>query len=140
MHTVWREGKAMSRLAIVGVGLVLLGAAGCVHDGFLAPSQGMIEYSLVVDNTPACVADVLEVGFNSVDVMVIVKRMKKEIRLVGMSKSGKVFGIFLRHGEAPYTTAVTVKWDREPDKKLSESIDEWLAVCERHGEDASKGK
>jgi hypothetical protein len=129
----------MSRLAIIWAGLILLAAAGCVHDGFLAQSQGWTGYTLVVDNSPDCIADVLEEGFNSIDVIVIVKRTKADIRLVGMSKAGKVFGVFLRRGEAPHTTAVTVKWDREPDKKLWESIEEWLAMCEQHGEGSRKG-
>jgi hypothetical protein len=118
---------------------MLLAGVGCVHDAYLAHSGNAVRYTRVVDNTPNCVAAVLEAGFGSIDVVVVVKRTKGEIRLVGTTKSGRVFGVFVRRGQSAETSVVTVHWDGEPDERLWESLVEWLAICKRHGDSPPKG-
>jgi hypothetical protein len=118
---------------MLGVGLILLVAVGCVHDAFLARPPSAPRYTRVVDSAPSCVATALEAGFGSLDLPVLLKRDRGEIHLAGTTKSGQIFAVYVRRGKAASaaTTVVTVKWDGEPDEKLWEAIVGWLAICAR---------
>src|SRR4051812_17120972 len=119
----------MSRPVMLWAGLLLLAAIGCAYDGFLAHPFGPARYTQVVDGAPGCVSAVLEAGFGSVGVPVLVKRQGAEIRLVGKTKSGQVFCVYVRSEKgAEAKSAVTVQWDAQPDEDLWQAIVEWLGT------------
>jgi hypothetical protein len=124
---------------MLGVGLTLLVAVGCIQNAFLAQPASAPRYSKVVNATPVRVAAGLDAGFNSLGLPVLMKRDKAEIRLVGMTSSGDVFCVYVRRAGSAATTAVTVKWDHEPDEQLWEAIVGWLAVCAAQKDGPAKG-
>jgi hypothetical protein len=114
---------------MLGASLILLAAVGCVHNGFLAQQPAAPRYARALNGTPASVAAALEAGFDSIDLLVLRKRDKGEIRLVGTALTGRPFCVHVRRGASAATTVVRVQWDGEPDERLWESIVGWLAVC-----------
>ena len=132
----------MSRPMMVCAGLFLLGAVGCLNDAFLARPSNTVKYTRVVDGAPGVVSTMLEEGFSSVGVSVLVKRQDGDIRLGGQSKSGQIFCVYVRPDKKATASAksiVTVKWDKQPDEELWASVVEWLANCVSEETDSPKG-
>lgn len=127
----------MPRPAVLWAGVLLLAAVGCVRDGFLAHPFRPARYTQVVDAAPGSVAAVLEAGFGSVGVPVLVKRDGGEIRLVGKTKAGQAFCVYLRSEKgAAAKTSVRAHWDAQPDEDLWQGVVEWLGTFAPQGDDA----
>jgi hypothetical protein len=109
--------------------LLLLALVGCVHDAYLAPADNASRYTQVVDAAPGLVSKALEAGFDSIGISVLVKRDGSEIRLVGQTRSRQVFCVYVRPlRTAAAKSAVSVKWDAQPDEDLWESMVAWLGT------------
>ena len=116
----------MSRsLGVTGAGVLLLAVAGCSLDSFLAPFPGAPNRQQLVAGKLEQVAARLEEGLSDAGVSVLTKRVGPEMRLAGMTKSGKVFCLHLYAEKAGGAdrTLVRVKWDREADGPF------WELVC-----------
>jgi hypothetical protein len=109
----------MSRsLGLAGAGVLLLAVAGCSLDSFVAPFPGAPNRQQVVADKLERVSARLEEGLSDAGVSVLTKRVGPEMRLAGMTKSGKVFCLHLYAEKAGGAdrTLVRVKWDREADE------------------------
>jgi hypothetical protein len=109
----------MSRsLAVVGV--LLLASAGCSLTPFLAPSPDQQVVSDSLERVAARIQD----GLSEAGVPVLSKRVGTEVRLAGMTKSGKVFCLHLyaKKVEGADKTLVRVRWDREADEPFWQSV------------------
>jgi hypothetical protein len=121
----------------------LLCVLGCSHDGFLVPSTGPERSELVVAGSVTYVSGTLVDGLCDAGIAVVAKRDGRNERLVGITKSGKVFCVHLRPETAASSksTVVSVEWGQDPDEqfwrtftRLLGSMRETLAT---HREDAS---
>jgi hypothetical protein len=131
----------MSRAAVLRAGLLLLAAAGCVHDVSLIRPWGAGRYTRTVPAAPPRVASVLEAGFSGCGVMVLVKRQDDEIRLVGRTKANEVFCAHVRPEKATAArSSITVEWDGQPDEELWGALLEWLTTFPPEGEGTADGR
>src|SRR3954454_24286599 len=109
----------MSRcVGLAGAGVLLLAGVGCSPGSFLTPFPGTSNRQQVVTDKLERVSARLEEGLSDAGVSVLTKRVGPEMRLAGMTKSGKVFCLHLyaeKEGSAD-RTLVRVKWDREADE------------------------
>jgi hypothetical protein len=116
----------MSRfLGVAGAGVLLLAVAGCSLDSFLAPFPGVTNRQQLVAGKLEQVSARLQAGLGDAGVPVLTKRVGNEMRLAGMTKSGKVFCLHLYAEKAggEDRTLVRVKWDRQADGPF------WELVC-----------
>ena len=118
----------MSRPEMLWASLVLIAAGGCIHDSFLNFATNKARYTRVVDGAPGLVSTMVEEGFSSAGVTVLLKRHEHEIRLAGQTKSGQVFCVYIRPDKASPSSksTVTIKWDRQSDEQLWDSVLERL--------------
>jgi hypothetical protein len=102
----------------------LLCVLGCSHDGFLAPSTGPGRPGLVVEGSVAHVSETLQDGLCDAGIAVLAKRDGRNERLVGTSKSGKVFCLHLRPATAASSksTVVSVEWGEDSDEQFWRTV------------------
>jgi hypothetical protein len=103
---------------MAGAGALLLAVAGCSLDSFLAPLPGLSGRQQVVADKLERVSARLQEGLGDAGITVLTKPVGPEMRLAGMTKSGKVFCLHLYAEKAGGAdrTLVRVKWDREADE------------------------
>jgi hypothetical protein len=109
----------MSRsLAVVGV--LLLASAGCSLTPLLAPHPEQQVVAAPLDRVATRIQD----GLSEAGVPVLTKRVGAEVRLAGMTKSGKVFCLHLyaKKVEGAEKTLVRVQWDREADEPFWQTV------------------
>jgi hypothetical protein len=118
----------MSRLVAMRCAVLLFVAAGCVSRAFLTPLTEAPGYRQVVAGPPARVVSILEAGLGEAGTTVLVKREKGEARLVGQTRSGEVFCLYVRPDRttAAERTVITVRWDQHPDGQLWATVGELL--------------
>jgi hypothetical protein len=102
------------------VGVLLLASAGCSLTPLLAPHP---EQQVVADPIDR-VATRIQDGLSEAGVPVLTKRVGGEVRLAGMTKSGKVFCLHLyaKKLEGAEKTLVRVQWDREADEPFWQTV------------------
>jgi hypothetical protein len=110
-------------LELIGVA-ALLCVLGCTHDGFLAPPAGPVRSGIVVTASVARVSETLQNGLCDAEIAVLAKREGRNERLVGTTKSGKMFCLQLRPGTAAgsESTVVSVEWGRDPDEQFWRTV------------------
>lgn len=128
-------------LGVAVAGLVLSALSGCTVDSFLSPvafvSSGP---KTVAAGTMSQVTAKLQDGLTDAGMtMYPVKRVGKEVRLAGITKSQLVFCLHLSAAkEAPgKKTLVRMKWDMGGDKELWETVVKILATPTTSGEDSA---
>jgi hypothetical protein len=112
-------------LGMAGAGVLLLAAVGCSLDSFVVPYVGTARRQQLVADRLDRVSARLQEGLSDAGITVLTKPVGSEMRLAGMTKSGKVFCLHLyaeKDGGAD-RTLVRVKWDREADGPF------WDLVC-----------
>ncbi|HZY85250.1 MAG TPA: hypothetical protein VFE78_10500 [Gemmataceae bacterium] len=122
----------MSRcLGAATAGVLLLAVAGCSLDSFLTPFPGTPDPRQVVAAPLAQVAARLEEGLSEAGVPVLTKPVGREMRLAGMTKSGKVFCLHLYAEKVAGAdrTLVRVKWDRGADDPFWQMVLELAATA-----------
>jgi hypothetical protein len=101
---------------------------GCSHDQLLV-SPAVQEYSgVVVPRSVGYVSATLQDALFDAGIPVVAKRDGYNQRLVGMTKSGKVFCLHLRPlPEARnQSTVVSVEWGRDADEQFWNTINDLL--------------
>jgi hypothetical protein len=118
----------MSRwLGFSGV-VALLYLVGCSHDGFLVQSTSPEYSGPVVAASVSCVSATLQDGLAKAGIPVVAKPNGGNERLVGRTRSGKVFCVHLRPGtsDGTETTLVRIEWGQEPDEHFRKTVAEIL--------------
>ena len=115
----------MSRhVGVVCAGALLVAAAGCLPDRSLVGPGGPVGGVQVVAGSVTVVSAQLQTGLSDAGISVLSKRQGGVVRLVGMTRSGKVFSILLRGDrvQGGDQTTVALKWDREPDEEFWQTV------------------
>jgi hypothetical protein len=102
-------------------------AVGCVGNSFLAPWNRAPVERWSVNEPYKTVAAVLDTGLNDQHVQHACNPVKGEVRIAGQTKSGKVFGLYVRPAKDSYEKAVvSLFWDREADEVFRRMVLELL--------------
>lgn len=111
-------------LGKVCAGVLLLAAAGCTMDKFLIWQVMNYGPKAVVPGTIEEAAAKLLDGLDEARLPRTKKRMGSDIRIVGQSKSGLVYCLYLKQLNAPggIKTQVRIKWDGGGDEELWQLI------------------
>ena len=133
----------MSRCLGLSCVATLLCVLGCSHDGFVVPSTGPEHSGLVVAGSVTYVSGTLVDELCDAGIAVVAKRDGRNERLVGITKSGKVFCLHLRPETAASSksTEVSVEWGQEPDEQFWRTLTRLLGSMQdtlaTHREDDS---
>jgi hypothetical protein len=128
---------------MVCAGALLLVVSACVPRSFLAPPASSPRYRQLAAGSLAQVAATLETGLGEVGISVLVKRLPGEVRLVGQSKSGEIFCLYVKSVQVAGAkrTVVSVRWDRRPDDQFWATVVELLSeVGPEEGESADENR
>lgn len=122
-------------LAVVCASALFLALPGCVTPGSTRSSTAADPYRMKVTGTTAQVAATLQTGLNEAGVVVMVGQVGEVIRLGGQSKSGKIFCIHVKPGKGKNQdqTVVSIRWDRDPDQKLWQTVVDILQETDANG-------
>jgi hypothetical protein len=124
----------MSR-SLAAVGVFLLASAGCSLTPLLAPHPEQQVVAAPLDRVATRIQD----GLSEAGVPVLTKRVGTEVRLAGMTRSGKVFCLHLyaKQVEGADKTLVRVQWDREADEPFWQTV---VRICAANAADASEAE
>jgi hypothetical protein len=109
------------RMVMACAGALVCAAVGCAPNSFLTPFGRAPGEKQVVTIPPGEVAAMLETGLNQNGIHVLTKNYAgAEIRVVGKTKSDKVFCIYLTRDKDSRgdKTVVNLCWDRGADESL----------------------
>jgi hypothetical protein len=114
----------MSRYLSLSRLVALLCVMGCSHDGVLVRSTSPGRPGFVVEGSVAHVSAMLQDGLCDAGIGILDKQDGRNERLVGKTKSGKLFCIHLRPELAASTesTVVSVEWGRDPDEQFWQTV------------------
>jgi hypothetical protein len=107
-------------IGIVCAGLLLCAVVGCTIDSFLVSITGRDGSPKVVSGSVDEVAMSLQAALSRVQIIVQMDRAGPDIRLAGMTQSGKKFTLVLRDQSTAGSrkTAVAVEWEGGVDEKF----------------------
>jgi hypothetical protein len=115
----------MSRhLGMVCASTLLFALTGCSGGSFLTSAANPAGHKQVVAGSIDQVSTLLETGLSEAGVTVLTKRLNGEIRLAGMTKSEKVFCLYVKRQETDGgpKSAVTIRWDRQSDDPFWQNV------------------
>ena len=114
------------RVGVVCAAALLLAAAGCSLSSFLVSATGSDGKQQVVAGSVDEVSARLQASLSHLGVSVTATRQGEDVRLVGVTRSGKKFALVLKRQKAENVerTAIAVEWEREADEQF------WLAVVD----------
>jgi hypothetical protein len=113
---------------------LLLAAAGCSLNSFLVSVTGSDGKQQVVAGSVDEVSARLQASLSHVGVAVTATRQGEDVRLAGLTHSGKRFVLVLKRQQADGVerTAVAVEWEKEADEQLWSAIVDLLATTARN--------
>ncbi len=121
----------MSRYLGMALAAALLGTAcGCSLDAFLSPTAVVYGPKTVAAGSVSRVCAKLQDGLSEAGLMVQMNRVGSDVRLAGITKSGKVFCLHLyahRDGGGK-KTLVRMQWDRGGDEEFWQLVLKILAT------------
>jgi hypothetical protein len=114
------------RLGVVCAAALLLAAAGCSLGSFLVSMTGPDGKQQVVAGSVDEVSARLQAALGHVGVTVMENRQGQDVRLTGVTRSGKKFALVLKRQKTENVerTAIAVEWEKEADEQF------WLAVVD----------
>ena len=122
------------RLGLVCAAALLVAAAGCSLGSFLVSMTGSDGKQQVVAGSVDEVSARLQASLSHVGVAVTATRQGEDVRLAGLTHSGKRFVLVLKRQQADGVerTAVAVEWEKEADEQLWSAIVDLLATTARN--------
>jgi hypothetical protein len=114
------------RIGVVFAGALLVAVAGCSGGSFLLSSLVPGGKQQVVSGSVDQVSAHLQAALSNVGVRVAASQDGQDVRLAGVTKSGKRFTLFLKHRktDAGESTVISVDWAADADEPF------WLTVLE----------
>lgn len=122
------------RVGVVCAAALLLAAAGCSLNSFLVSATGSDGKQQVVAGSVDEVSARLQASLSHIGIAVAATRQGEDVRLAGLTRSGKRFVLVLKRQKADGVerTAVAVEWEREADDELWTAIVSLLATTARN--------
>jgi hypothetical protein len=120
-------------------GALLWTACGCSLDAFLSPSAVVYGPKTVVAGSVSRVCAKLQDGLSDAGLMVQMNRVGSDVRLAGITKSGKVFCLHLyaKGDMSGKKTLVRMQWDRGGDEEFWQLVLKILATPAAGAEESS---
>ena len=114
------------RIGVVCAAALLLAATGCSLGSFLVSATGPDGKPQVVAGSVDEVSARLQAALGHVGVVVTADRQGEDMRLAGVTRTGKKFVLLLKRQKAGNVerTAIAVQWEKEADEAF------WLAVVD----------
>jgi hypothetical protein len=108
---------------------LLFVAAGCLPTTFLTPNAPAPSQQHVVAGSVGRVASWLETALAEDGIVLVEKRQGNLVRLVGNTKSGKMFSLVLRQvpSRDSDVTSVAIQWAAEQDERFWRLVLQTLA-------------
>jgi hypothetical protein len=112
------------RVGVVCAGVLILAAAGCLPDAFLATVGGPDPQQVVVAGTVPIVSVRVQEAVADAGLSVLSKLVGDDLRLAGMTKGGKVYCLHLRpiKVDGKDMTRIRIKWDKETDEEFWRTV------------------
>jgi hypothetical protein len=113
---------------MVGAGLLLVAAAGCMNGSFLASWPGPGGKQQIVSGSVDQVSAKLRASLGNVGINVTATPDGDNLRLSGVTKSGKKFSLLLKkqYAGGGERTAVTIDWEGEADEEFWLTLVQWV--------------
>ena len=114
------------QMGVVCAAALLLAATGCSLGSFLVSATGSDGKPQVVAGSVDEVSARLQAALGHVGVAVAADRQGEDVRLAGVTSTGKKFALLLKRQKTENVerTAIVIQWEKEADEAF------WLAVVD----------
>jgi hypothetical protein len=122
------------RVGVVCAAALLLAAAGCSLNSFLVSATGRDGKQQVVAGSVDEVSARLQAALGHVGVAVTATPQGEDMRLAGVTRSGKKFALVLKRQKTDNVerTAIAVEWEKEADEQFWFAVVDLLATTARN--------